>query len=145
MFLAYCRLCAFLSDSGLRPVLSFWLLDKVVSMYLGHMFEEGEPKSWSTDVAAAVQFFLPASRHRLGLSWSLVQTWHRHEIRARALPFTVEMLGGFAGALLLAGHPAPAAGAVVAFSLILRNSELLQLTHDDVVLDSCRVEGNPTS
>ena len=132
---AYQRLGFFIKTSFLGPILSFSALDNAVAAYLCHIFEEGEPKSWSNDTVAGVQYFLPAARHRLALSWSLVKTWHRHELPARALPFTVELLGGFAGALLLAGQPRVAAGCIVGFSLILRTSELLTLTVDDIVMD----------
>ena len=131
---AYMRLGLFLKGF-LGPILSFSALDNAIAAYLCHIFEEGEPKSWSNDTVAAVQYFLPGARHRLALSWSLVKTWHRHELPARALPFTLELLGGFAGALLLAGEPRVAAGCIVGFSLLLRTSELLSLRVDDIVME----------
>ena len=138
--LAYCRLCAFIALHFLGPIGSFWELDKVISTYLSHIYEEGEPKSWGNDTVAGVQFYIPAARHRLGLAWSLVKTWHRHEMPARALPFTIELLSGFAGALVASSYPLLAAGAVVGFSLLLRTSELLNLTFDDVAISMAKRE-----
>ena len=138
--LAYCRLSAFIALHSLGPVKSVWELDKVISAYLSHIYEEGEPKSWGNDTVAGVQFYVPAARNQLGLAWSLVKTWHRHEMPARALPFTVEILSGFAGALLASGYPLLAAGAIVGFSLLLRTGELLNLTLDDVAISMAKRE-----
>ena len=70
----------------------------------------------------------------LTLSWTLVAAWNRHELPSRALPFTPQILVGFAGALLLAGKVALAAGCIVSFRLLLRTGELCALTVDDVAI-----------
>ena len=91
--------------------------------------------NWAGDALAAAQFCLPMCPRHLSLAWSMLSAWKRHELPGRALPFTAEVLAGFAGAFIQIGFARVGAMCVVAFSLILRTSELLELRWDDVVSD----------
>ena len=130
--IAYGRLCAFAAAAFWLPLLTLLQLDQCCAAYVEACWEEGEPVNWAGDALAAAQFFMHACRKHLTLSWSLLAAWKRHELPGRALPFTAEVLAGYAGAFIVSGYPRVGAMCVVAFSLILRTAELLELRWDDV-------------
>ena len=75
-------------------------LDLLLSKYVQHLWEEGDTRCWANDCIAAIQYYIPDSKRRLPLSWSLIQAWGRLELPALALPFDPFLLGAFCGGLL---------------------------------------------
>ncbi|CAE8601716.1 unnamed protein product, partial [Polarella glacialis] len=63
-------------------------LDALASVYVEHLWEEGEPKCWAGDTLSGLGHFFPASKPRLNGSWRLHAAWGRAELPARAMPFT---------------------------------------------------------
>jgi hypothetical protein len=63
-------------------------LDALASVYVEHLWEEGEPKCWAGDTLSGLGHFFPASKPCLNGSWRLHAAWGRAELPARAMPFT---------------------------------------------------------
>jgi hypothetical protein len=63
-------------------------LDALASVYVEHLWEEGEPKCWAGDTLSGLGHFFPASKPYLNGSWRLHAAWGRAELPARAMPFT---------------------------------------------------------
>ena len=51
-------------------------LDQGMSQYVESCWEEGEPKNWASDALAGLQYFAPAAKGKLPLSWSMVAAWN---------------------------------------------------------------------
>ena len=97
--------------------------------HIEEMWDEGERTSWSSDVVAGVQHFLPSAHTSLAVSWSLIHAWNRRELPCRALPLTPELTAALAGGFLHAGFPLLAGGIVVGF-------DTLNLVVEDVLVDA---------
>ena len=134
--LAWVRLPAYGQRHQRWPVVDLLDLDELLGSHLDEMWQEGEPKSWSADLVAGVQHFMPSARGNLPIAWSLIQAWNRRELPSRALPLTPELVAGLAGGFLVAGFPRLAAGIVVGFDTLARTGELLGFVVDDVLVDS---------
>ena len=131
---AYARLSAFAQEREVR-ITRVEDLDMLLSWYIETLWQEGDPRPYANDAAAAVQYYFPAARRNLNLAWSLCAAWGRHELPAQALPLTPSMLAGFCGAFLLAGEPRLAAMSVLAFDALARTGEFLSLERENVFLE----------
>jgi integrase len=131
--LAYARFSEWMQLVVCLAIADWVALDTHLAAHIAELWEEGEPRPWSNDVCAAVQYFVPGAKGNLGLSWSLCSAWGRRELPCRALPLTLQTLAGMAGGCILAGHPMLAAALIVGFDLIARTNELLSLCSDDVL------------
>ena len=100
------------SDSG--------LLDLVVSDFVEQLWDEGDPKSWGSELLCALVFENPNLKRHLERSWQLVKAWGRHEVPRRAWPIAVEAVLGMAGLALADGNYGFAAGVLVGFHCLLR-------------------------
>ena len=134
--LAYFRLIAFAERTEQLPIRDLHHLDELVGSHIEEMWDTGEPKSWSSDVVAGVQHFLPSARNNLAVSWPLIQAWKRRELPCRALPLAPELTAALARGVLHAGFPRLAAGIVVGFDTLARTGELLNLVVEDVLVDA---------
>ncbi|CAE8717690.1 unnamed protein product, partial [Polarella glacialis] len=63
-------------------------LDALASVYVEHLWEEGEPKCWAGDTLSGLGHFFPACKPCLNGSWRLHAAWGRAELPARAMPLT---------------------------------------------------------
>ena len=108
--------------------------DMALSFYIECLWQEGEPKPWSADAVAAVQYYVPSLKRQLNLSWSLCSAWNRLELPTRALPFDPDTLVAFCGGLLRAGQVRIAAGSILGFNILSRTGELITLTRGQVQL-----------
>ena len=133
--LAWVRLLAFGKRHQRWPVFDLSDLDELLAKHIEEMWQEGEPKSWSSDLVAGVQHFMPSAKNNLPIAWSLIQAWNRRELPCRALPLTPELVAGLAGGFLVAGYPRLAAGILIGFDTLARTGELLSLVVDDVLID----------
>jgi hypothetical protein len=68
---------------------NFLQLDELASVYLEHLWEEGEPKSWAGDTLSGLGHFFPPVKPCLNGAWRLHAAWGRAELPARAMPFTL--------------------------------------------------------
>jgi hypothetical protein len=126
-------------------------LDRQISEFIDHLYQEGEPMSYGGHLLSAVKRFHPELRLCLPRSSQLFRNWQRCYVPSRALPASwalVEALMGVAFSqhlgqlsLLLA----------LGFNCLLRTSEMLSLTHQHLVVhDSGRamsviIPGSKTS
>eukprot|EP00438_Fugacium_kawagutii_P036421 Skav236206 [mRNA] locus=scaffold98:75695:76507:- [translate_table: standard] len=110
------------------------VFDDMVSEYIEHLWEHGEPKSFANYVLAAIQHFRPETKHQLPWSWKLVKVWNQLEVPQRATPLTPELLSSFAGQAFIWGQWEFGWLLVVGFTLLLRTGELLSLRAQDIVL-----------
>ena len=133
--LAWVRLLAYGKRQQRWPIFDLCDLDDLVASHIEEMWQEGEPRSWSADLVACVQHFMPSSKNHLPVAWSLIQSWNRRELPCRALPLTPQLVAGLAGGFLIARHPRLAAGVLVGFDTLARTGELLSLVVDDVLVD----------
>ena len=51
--------------------------DFCMGEYIEHLYAEGEPKGYGTDVLAALQYFIPKVTGKLKYSWKLSGIWKR--------------------------------------------------------------------
>ena len=110
------------------------VFDDLVSEYIEHLWEEGEPKSTANYTLAAIQFYRPQTKHNLPWAWKLVKVWNAVEFPQRATPLTPQLLMSFAGIAFKWGQTELGWLLVVGFTLFLRTGELLSLKVQDVVL-----------
>ena len=129
------RLLAYGKRHQRWPVVDLLDLDELLASHIEEMWNKGEPKSWSSDLVAGVQHFMPSAKGGVPIAWSLIQAWNRRELPCRALPLTPELVAGMAGGFLVAGYPRLAAGLLVGFDTLARTGELLSLVVDDVMVD----------
>ena len=110
------------------------IFDDMVSEFVEHLWEEGEPKSAANYALAAIQFFKPQAKHNLPWSWKLVKVWNTVEMPQRATPLTPDLVLSLAGQALRWRQAEFAWLLIVGFTLFLRTGELLTLKAQDVVL-----------
>ena len=111
---------------------SFFDLDNAACHYLEHLWHEGEPRLWVTDTLAALHYYAPSCKRQLPVAWSLHKAWGKSELPARACPITPHILHGICGLLVSWGYWRDALLALVAFDLVLRTGEMLELRNKDV-------------
>ena len=100
--LAYARFCAFVSVMGI-VLASIHDLDMSTAWYIEHLWQEGEPKPWATDIIAALQYYVPHVKRHMVLCWSMSKAWDRLELPCKALPFMPLALCAVSGGLLRTG------------------------------------------
>lgn len=74
----------------------FVLLDRAVSDFINYLWEEGDPRSWTSDCLSGFGHFNPACKPHLVGSWRLRAAWWRAELPVRAPPFPVLLFYAFA-------------------------------------------------
>ena len=99
-------------------------LDAQVGWYIEHLWEEGESRSLAGDCISGIQHLLLTKRILPG-SWSLVGTWCRLEMPARAPPIAWEVVLGMAGLAVSEGDFSMAVALLLGFHCFLRVGELL--------------------
>ena len=110
------------------------IFDDMVSEFVEHLWEEGEPKSAANYALAAIQFFKPQAKHNLPWSWKLVKVWNSVEMPQRATPLTPDLVLSLAGQALKWRQHEFGWLLIVGFTLFLRTGELLTLRVQDIVL-----------
>ena len=111
---------------------TFFDLDNAACHYLEHLWHEGEPRLWVTDTLASLHYYAPSCKRQLPVAWSLHKAWGKSELPARACPITPAILHGICGLLVTWGYWRDALLALVAFDLVLRTGEMLELRNKDV-------------
>ena len=110
-------------------------LVNTVEDFVEMCWEEGEPRGKACDSLSGLQFFVPGMKGKLGGAWRLCKAWQRHELPARATPFTQHMAQALAMRRIRKRQWGMAAAYLVAFEAFLRTGEVLCIRAQDVVLD----------
>lgn len=128
------QLFAFMKTEKIRLPSLFTEFDDIVCQYIELCWHEGEGRSLVSNTLAGLQHFCPAIRHHLPCSWRLVSAWQRHELPARAAPFTRSILLAVAGKAMKDGDAVLSVALLVAFEGMLRTGELFNLACKDCVV-----------
>ena len=107
-------------------------VDRLASMVVEELWEEGESRYFAQDVLSSLQHFEPQLKRKLLESWRLIKAWQKHEIPNRAPPFTPLTLSVLAG-WCHGQFPELALGLLVGFQGLLRTGELLQVRNKDIL------------
>ena len=126
------RFLSWLDRSSLQPK-SADDIDEVASLFIEHLWDEGDPKGYAGDLICSLQHEMPMLKGRLRGAWRLLKTWDEHELPSRAPPLLVDMVLAMAGAAMLRKDHEAAVGYMVAFQTLLRTGELLGLKVADIV------------
>jgi len=108
-------------------------LDRCLAEYIESLWEDGAPKGSASYVVAATEYFIPAARRRLMLSWRLVGAWGRLELPARAPPMTTLVMSALAGLFIHWGLEELGLMMIVNFYCMFRTGEPFQVRAADVV------------
>ena len=119
------------------PLDTFFDLDSAACYYLEHLWQEGEPRLWVGDTLAAIHYYIPSAKRQLTVCWSLHRAVGRSELPPRACPVTPPILHAVCGALIHWGFCRDSLLAFVAFDLVLRTGEMLELRGMDVEVGTC--------
>jgi integrase len=115
--------------------------DLQAARYIEHLWEQGDGKSWATDLLSALVWTSPNLKRQLLTSWGLIRAWGIHELPTRAPPLPRASFFALAQALTNAGHQDVGLGVVLAGHCLLRTGELLNLAWKDVELDGSLLRG----
>ena len=109
-------------------------LDKAVSEFINHSYQEGDPISYSGHLLSAIKRFHPEFRLKLPLSSQLYRNWVRAYTPVRATPASWDLVEAMIGAALHLEQTSLALLLGLAFHCMLRTSEMLALTHAHVMV-----------
>ena len=115
----------FLQLNELVNLNSYERLDEYASMFIEHLYAEGEPKSWVSNLLASLQHHFPHARGKLCGSWRLLRVWHRLRPPTRAAPISPQIVRVMAALLLALGDARPAVCILLAFHCYSRTGEML--------------------
>ena len=102
-------------------------VDRYMSGYVEHVWEEGDPTSWAQTVVSAMTHFEPELRQELHGTRRLLKAWGRLENCDRATPLPTEYAMALAGVALERRQVRLAVALMVAFHAMLRTGEILTL------------------
>ena len=88
--------------------------------------------TWAADALAGLQRFLPGLRKALPTPWQFLRNWQSTCFPERALPMPPLVVTGLAGACKAVGRVDLACLLLIGFVGLLRTSELLSLSVDNV-------------
>ena len=103
-------------------------LDSTIAEYINHMYQEGEPAGYASDLASGFRRLYPRCRKHLVVSAQYCKYWSRSLKRRRALPIPANVLLGMAALAFAFGEPRVGATFLVGFLCLLRTGEILDLT-----------------
>ena len=106
-----------------------------VQGYIEAMWEDGEVRGYVADTLSGLQHFVPGAKGHLKGAWRLLTAWQRHELPARASPFSVEQAWGLVGLALRDKDVGLAAAYAISFVCFLRPAEILGLQASHCTFD----------
>ena len=118
----------YLHVHGFELPVCFDSLDDSVAEYVNHMFQEGEPAGYASDLVSGLKRLYPRCRKHLSVSTQYCKYWTRSLRRKRALPIPADVLLGMAALAYSYGEPRVGVTFLVGFLGLLRTGELLELT-----------------
>ena len=113
-------------------------LDRVLCIYVEHLWSEGFGRALAADTVAGIQDAQPNVRKQLPATWRLLKAWNVNEIPSRAPPLPEEALQAMIGHAIFHQEYRFAISLLVGFYGVLRTGELLGLTSSDVSVSSER-------
>jgi len=111
----------------LPPLASIVALDENISVYIDHLWQEGDPRGYAGDLLSGLQHQIPALRGQLPSGWRLLTAWRKAELPTRATPFTLFLVQAAAGYFMGIGKKGQALGLLLGFHALLRTGELQQI------------------
>eukprot|EP00971_Amphidinium_carterae_P199666 3962999-Amphidinium_carterae.2 len=123
---AYAAFLAWLNLCGLRLVWEPIALDRVLALYLEHLWESGQSRGLAGDAISAVQFY-GRLRRCFPHSWRLWNTWAKLELPSRAPPLPEPLWGAFVEHALASSSLHLAVVLIIGFTAFLRTTEMLTL------------------
>ena len=123
---------------GSFTIVSFSGLDDAVSMFIEHLFSEGEPKSLANYVVASLQHHLPQARGHFHGSWRLIRAWHKLAPPQRSTPLPASLVRTIAMICFCIDMPRMGLAVLLGFHCCLRTGEILALRAGDIEIASDR-------
>jgi len=102
-------------------------LDENISVYIEHLWQEGDPRSFAGDLLSGLQHEIPSPKKQLPSGWRLLTAWRKAELPSRATPFTIFLVQAAAGFFLGKGMEGLSLGLLLGFHALLRTGEMQQL------------------
>ena len=100
-------------------------LDRVLCIYVEHLWSEGFGRALAADTVAGIQDAQPNVRKQLPATWRLLKAWNVNEIPSRAPPLPEEALQAMIGYAIFHHQYQFAISLLVGFYGVLRTGELL--------------------
>ena len=129
---------SFLREEGIAVPDSSGPLDRILCLYLEHLWAEGFGRALAADTVAAVQDAQPDVRKHLPATWRLLKVWNQNEIPSRAPPLPEEALHAMVGYAIFKNQLHFALSLLVGYYGVLRTGEILELKSSDVAVESER-------
>lgn len=107
--------------------------DAQVCWFIEALWVDGHQKSLAADVLSGISFFLKRKRVLCG-GWHLLTTWQRREGTCQARPLPLFVVHGMTGLAVARQRLDFALITLLAFSALLRTSEMLQLRREDIFI-----------
>jgi hypothetical protein len=120
--------------SGLPLADSYEMLDSQLCLFVEHLYETGEGKSFANDLLSGTQHFLLISRHHLHASWRLMGVWKKLEVCERAPPLPEICMLALAGVAVSQQRWNFAAAVLTSFHCLLRPIEVVTLCGSQVLI-----------
>ena len=129
---------AFLRHEGLAFPRGTHELDRLLSVYVEHLWSEGYGRALAADTVAGVQDAQPNVRKQLPSTWRLLKAWNVNDIPSRTPPLPEEALQTMVGYAIFKKEYQFAISLLVGFYGVLRTGELLGLTSAGISVSSER-------
>lgn len=110
------------------------LLDREMSEYINHLFQEGDSISHAGWLLSGMKRFLPRVKRDLCISEQFFNNWQRHHLPLRAVPLPWSVLKVLASLAWMAGHHDVSLCLLLGFGFYLRTMEMLRLSVEDVTV-----------
>jgi hypothetical protein len=102
--------------------------DDILAEYIEHLWEDGAGRAESSYVAAGLQHFVESVKGNIPCTWRLAHAWRKHELPARAPPFSLQLIEALAGWAVSARRPDFAAALLLGFHCMLRTGEICKVS-----------------
>ena len=113
----------------------FTQLDRLVALYLEHLWLDDVNVTYAGHLLSALRRFHPQSRYRLPLSRQFFSNWKSVITPQQAVPMPAVVAMAIAGAALSVDDVSFSAMMLVGFAAFLRTGEITKLTSTDVEVD----------
>lgn len=113
---------------------TFQQMDEVLSNWINHCFEKGEPVNTVADCLSGIHYYLPMTRRHLPEAWKLYSIWKKYEIPSRAAPLTADITMAWASRAIQQGNISLGCLILLGFHCLLRTGEILQVKPRDILI-----------
>jgi hypothetical protein len=130
---AVCAFLGYLDQEGFSLAQDYEELDGQLCLWIEHLWQDGDGRSFANDTISGVQLYLLTQRKFFG-SWKLLSTWKRLELPSRAPPLPPEVALALAGVAVSMGKPEYSAVVLLMFESLLRPQEAFNINSTCVQL-----------